>query len=199
MWKSFHWKDTMEEGAQRGNQRNSQKLNSFRVHSCERGDGQRGLNLNISSLSCFEPIVIAWRSPFLHRKEWIWHQRSQTDNARKPVWMYVNTSVCPRFPRSLWRGARRPQPGCVEESCRHSYLQRHSVICGRRFLHNSQGQPCDVRLHLSISRWPLVHTHPLLWSGWMISVGGQIRCLLWGTLTWDHTAMGCGLGVCQSP
>ena len=73
-------------------------------HSRERGDGgRRGLNLNISSLSCFGPIVIAWRSPLLHRKEWIWHQRSQADNARKSVWLYVNISMCPCFPCSCPR------------------------------------------------------------------------------------------------
>lgn len=39
------------------------------LHGRGRGDGgRRGLNLNISSLSCFGSIVIAW---LLHRKEWI--------------------------------------------------------------------------------------------------------------------------------
>lgn len=49
-----------------GNWRNSQNLNSSRApQPIERGDGgRRDLNLNISSLSCFGPIVIAWRSPF---------------------------------------------------------------------------------------------------------------------------------------
>lgn len=42
----------------------------------------------------------------LHRKEWIWHQRSQADNARKSVRLYVNISACPCFPL-----ARSPLPG----------------------------------------------------------------------------------------
>lgn len=65
----------------------------------ERGDGGRsGLNLNISSLSCFGPIVIAWRSPLLHRKEWIWHQRSwawQCQEVCLTVCKYLCVSMLP--------------------------------------------------------------------------------------------------------
>ena len=99
MWKSFHWNDTMGERELRGagNWRNSEKLNSSRAAwPWKRRWWKKGPKFKHFLLSCLGPIVTAW---LLHRKEGIWHQRSQADNARKSVWLYVNISTCPRFPQ----------------------------------------------------------------------------------------------------
>lgn len=56
----------------RGSSKGGEKLEEFAKTKQRRGSmagkeemvEEGGLNLNISSLSCFGPIVIAWRSPF---------------------------------------------------------------------------------------------------------------------------------------
>lgn len=105
MWKSFHWNDTMEERELRGvgNWRNSEKLNSSRAaRPWKRRWWKKGPKFKHFLLSCFGSIVIAW---LLHRKEWIWHQRSQADNARKSVWLYVNISMVSTLPLAAWGAA----------------------------------------------------------------------------------------------
>lgn len=149
------------EGAQgEGNWRNSPKLNSFRTpYSWKRGDGgRRGPKFKHFLFVLFWAHCHRMAFSLLHRKEWIWHQRSQADNARKSVWLYVNISMCPRFPCCPRSRSLLPGHGAAWRTrrCRSSSSSTgNMVIYMLHFPHNSS---TNVKGNYSnlVFKWPFL-------------------------------------------